>query len=95
LLGRATPHGFGAPSAWVAVPRAPARPRAVGRGAVACCHRGGAGLHIGQRQRGRDLDGPLGQQLYIRHITCDEGQDDKRLLAEQVATYVAKYATKS
>jgi hypothetical protein len=36
-----------------------------------------------------------GEQLHVRHITRDDGQDDKRLLAEQVAGYVAKYATKS
>jgi hypothetical protein len=34
-----------------------------------------------------------GGQLHIRHITRDDGEDDKRLLAEQVAGYVAKYAT--
>jgi hypothetical protein len=36
-----------------------------------------------------------GEQLHIRHITRDDSQDDKRLLAEQVAGYVAKYATKA
>jgi hypothetical protein len=36
-----------------------------------------------------------GEQLHVRHITRDAGQDDQRLLAEQVAGYVAKYATKS
>jgi hypothetical protein len=36
-----------------------------------------------------------GEQLHVRHITRDDGQDDKQLLAEQVAGYVAKYATKS
>jgi hypothetical protein len=36
-----------------------------------------------------------GEQLYVRHLTRDDGQDDKRLSAEQVAAYVAKYATKS
>jgi hypothetical protein len=36
-----------------------------------------------------------GEQLHVRHITRDDGQDDKKLLAEQVAGYVAKYATKS
>jgi hypothetical protein len=36
-----------------------------------------------------------GEQLHVRHITRDDGEDDKRLLAEQVAGYVAKYATKS
>jgi hypothetical protein len=35
-----------------------------------------------------------GEQLHVRHLTRDDGQD-KRLLAEQVAGYVAKYATKS
>jgi hypothetical protein len=36
-----------------------------------------------------------GEQLHVRHITRDDGEDDKKLLAEQVAGYVAKYATKS
>jgi hypothetical protein len=36
-----------------------------------------------------------GKQLHVRHITRDDGQDDKQLLADQVAGYVAKYATKS
>jgi replication initiator protein RepSA len=36
-----------------------------------------------------------GEQLHVRHITGDDGQDDKKLLADQVAGYVAKYATKS
>jgi hypothetical protein len=36
-----------------------------------------------------------GEQLRVRHITRDDGEDDKKLLAEQVAGYVAKYATKS
>jgi hypothetical protein len=36
-----------------------------------------------------------GKQLHVRHLSRDDGQDDKRLLAEQVAGYVAKYATKS
>jgi hypothetical protein len=36
-----------------------------------------------------------GEQLHIRHLTRDDGQDDTKLLAEQVAGYVAKYATKS
>jgi hypothetical protein len=35
-----------------------------------------------------------GEQLHVRHLTRD-GEDDKRLLADQVAGYVAKYATKS
>jgi hypothetical protein len=34
-----------------------------------------------------------GEQLDVRHITADDGEDDKQLLAEQVAGYVAKYAT--
>jgi hypothetical protein len=36
-----------------------------------------------------------GEQLDVRHITADDGEDDKQLLAEQVAGYVAKYATKA
>jgi hypothetical protein len=36
-----------------------------------------------------------GEQLHIRHLTRDDGEDEKKLLAEQVAGYVAKYATKS
>jgi hypothetical protein len=36
-----------------------------------------------------------GEQLHVRHITPDDGQEDKRLSAEQVAGYVAKCATKS
>jgi hypothetical protein len=36
-----------------------------------------------------------GEQLHIRHLTRDDGQGDKRLLAEQVAGYVTKDATKS
>jgi hypothetical protein len=36
-----------------------------------------------------------GEQLHVRHLTRDGGEDDKRLSAEQVAGYVAKYATKS
>jgi hypothetical protein len=35
-----------------------------------------------------------GEQLDVRHIT-EAGDDDKELSAEQVAGYVAKYATKS
>jgi hypothetical protein len=31
-----------------------------------------------------------GEQLHVRHITRDDGEDDKKLLAEQVAAYVAK-----
>jgi hypothetical protein len=44
---------------------------------------------------GMTLMARWGEQLHIRHITRDDGQDDKRLLADQVAGYVAKYATKS
>jgi hypothetical protein len=36
-----------------------------------------------------------GEQLHVRRITADDGEDDRKLLAEQVAGYVAKYATKS
>jgi hypothetical protein len=40
-----------------------------------------------------------GEQLHVRNITrdnnADDGHDDKQLSAEQVAGYVAKYATKS
>jgi hypothetical protein len=36
-----------------------------------------------------------GEQLHVRHLTHDDGEDDKRLSAEQVAGYVAKYATKT
>ena len=36
-----------------------------------------------------------GEQLHVRHLTRDDGEDEKKLLAEQVAGYVAKYATKS
>jgi hypothetical protein len=42
-----------------------------------------------------------GEQLHVRNITRDnnaddgEGEGDKKLSAEQVASYVAKYATKS
>jgi hypothetical protein len=36
-----------------------------------------------------------GEQLHVRHLTHDDGEDEKKLLAEQVAGYVAKYATKS
>jgi hypothetical protein len=36
-----------------------------------------------------------GEQLHVRHLIRDDGEDDKRLSAEQVAGYVAKYATKS
>jgi hypothetical protein len=31
----------------------------------------------------------------VHHITADDREDDKKLLAEQVAGYVAKYATKA
>ena len=36
-----------------------------------------------------------GEQLHVRHLTRDGGQDDKQLLAEQVAGYVARHATKN
>jgi hypothetical protein len=36
-----------------------------------------------------------GEQLHVHHLTRDDGQDDTQLSAEQVAGYVAKYATKS
>jgi hypothetical protein len=36
-----------------------------------------------------------GEQLHVRHLIRDDGEDDKRLSAEQVAGYVAKYATKA
>ena len=36
-----------------------------------------------------------GEQLDVHNITADDGEDDKQLLAEQVAGYVAKYATKT
>jgi hypothetical protein len=45
--------------------------------------------------QGVNLTARWGEQLHVRHITRDGGQDDKRLLADQVAGYVAKYATKS
>jgi hypothetical protein len=45
--------------------------------------------------QGATLVARWGEQLHVRHITRDDGQDDKRLLAEQVAGYVAKYAIKS
>jgi hypothetical protein len=45
--------------------------------------------------QGVTLTACWGEQLHVRHITRDDGQDNKRLLAEQVAGYVAKYATKS
>jgi hypothetical protein len=31
----------------------------------------------------------------VHHVTADDREDDKKLLAEQVAGYVAKYATKA
>jgi hypothetical protein len=45
--------------------------------------------------QGVTLTARWGEQLHVRHLTRDDGQDDKRLSAEQVAGYVAKYATKS
>jgi hypothetical protein len=45
--------------------------------------------------QGLTLMARWGEQLHVRHITGDDGQDDKQLLADQVAGYVAKYATKS
>jgi hypothetical protein len=47
------------------------------------------------RNEGVTLVARWGEQLHMRHITRDAGEDDKKLLAEQVAGYVAKYATKS
>jgi hypothetical protein len=48
-----------------------------------------------EEDQGVTLVARWGEQLHVRHIARDDGQDDKRLLAEQVAGYVAKYATKS
>jgi hypothetical protein len=45
--------------------------------------------------QGAALVARWGEQLHIRHITRAGGEDDNKLLAEQVAGYVAKYATKS
>jgi hypothetical protein len=45
--------------------------------------------------QGVTLTARWGEQLHVRHLTRDDGEDDKRLSAEQVAGYVAKYATKS
>jgi hypothetical protein len=45
--------------------------------------------------RGLTLTARWGDQLHVRQITKDDGEDDKKLLADQVAGYVAKYATKS
>ena len=45
--------------------------------------------------QGMTLVARWGEQLHVRRITCDDGEDDNKLLAEQVAGYVAKYATKS
>ena len=42
-----------------------------------------------------DLLARLARQLAVRHLTADDGEDDKKLLAEQVAGSVAKYATKA
>jgi hypothetical protein len=36
-----------------------------------------------------------GEQLDVRHITRGDGEDDNKLMADQVAGYVAKYATKA
>jgi hypothetical protein len=47
------------------------------------------------KHQGVILTARWGEQLHIRHLTRDDGQDDTRLLADQVAGYVAKYATKS
>ena len=44
--------------------------------------------------QGVTLTARWGEQLDVRHIT-EAGDDDKELSAEQVAGYVAKYATKS
>jgi hypothetical protein len=48
-----------------------------------------------EEDQGVTLMARWGEQLHVRHLTRDDGQDDKRLLADQVAGYVAKYATKS
>src|SRR4029453_14355659 len=48
-----------------------------------------------EEDQGVTLVARWGEQLHVRHITRDDGEDDKKLLAEQVAGYVAKYATKS
>jgi hypothetical protein len=45
--------------------------------------------------QGVTLTARWGEQLHVRHITRDDGEDDKKMLADQVAGYVAKYATKS
>jgi hypothetical protein len=45
--------------------------------------------------QGVTLTARWGEQLHVRHLTRDDGEDDKRLSAKQVAGYVAKYATKS
>jgi hypothetical protein len=49
--------------------------------------------------QGVALSARWGEQLHVRNITRDnngdDGEDDKQLSAEQVAGYVAKYATKS
>ena len=42
-----------------------------------------------------DLLARLARELAVRHLTADDGEDDKKLLAEQVAGSVAKYATKA
>jgi hypothetical protein len=48
---------------------------------------------IVDEEQGVTLTARWGEQLDVRHIT--EASDDKELSAEQVAGYVAKYATKS
>jgi hypothetical protein len=51
------------------------------------------------RDQGRDfkhdLLARLARELAVRHLTADDGEDDKKLLAEQVAGSVAKYGTKA
>jgi hypothetical protein len=42
-----------------------------------------------------DLLARLARELAVRHLTADDGEDDKKLLAEQVAGSVAKYGTKA
>ncbi len=44
--------------------------------------------------QGVTLTARWGEQLDVRHIT-ETGEDDKELSAEQVAGYIAKYATKA
>src|SRR4029453_4126381 len=45
--------------------------------------------------QGLTLTARWGDQLHMRQITKADGNDDQRLLADQVAGYVAKYATKA